>query len=60
MDALRLNQVDLKKHEAENQQTEKKCLGIEKQVMGCEPRVNADVFEIVYFTLITITHVGKT
>merc|ERR1711881_314709 len=33
MDALRLNQVDLKKHEAENQQTEKKCLGIEKQVV---------------------------
>merc|ERR1719456_1198616 len=32
MDALRLNQVDLKKHEASNQTIEKKCLGLTTKI----------------------------
>merc|ERR1711937_213794 len=39
----RLNQVDLKKHEAENQQTEKKCLGIEKQVVNLNTKIEMEI-----------------
>jgi myosin protein heavy chain len=43
MDALRLNQVDLKKHEAENMTTEKKCGGIEKQVANLNTKIETEI-----------------
>lgn len=43
MDSLRLNQVELKKHEAENSTKERKCQGIEKQVSNLESKIEIEV-----------------